>query len=62
MDAKVNNNICYYEFLNFVHEISGKLKSIQNDSNFIIFKNFNLCSVKKELDIEIEKLDKLLAK
>jgi len=62
MDVKMDDNVEYYEFLNFVHEISKKLKSIQKDSTIIIFRNFNLCLVKKELDTQIEKLDQLLVK
>lgn len=62
MDVKMDNNVEYYEFLNFIHEITKKLKSIQNDSTIIIFRNFDLCLVKKELDTKIEKLDQLLLK
>ncbi len=58
----MDNNVEYYEFLNFVHKISKKLKSIQNDSTIIVFRNFDLCLVKKELDTKIDKLDQLLAK
>ncbi|MFW9947734.1 MAG: hypothetical protein ACFFDX_12995 [Candidatus Odinarchaeota archaeon] len=58
----MDNNVEYYEFLNFIHEITKKLKSIQNDSTIIIFRNFDLCLVKKELDTKIEKLDQLLLK
>ncbi|MFX1493912.1 MAG: hypothetical protein ACFFBZ_06485 [Promethearchaeota archaeon] len=58
----MDNNVEYYEFLNFVHEITKKLKSIQKDSTIIIFRNFDLCLVKKELDTKIEKLDQLLLK
>ncbi|MFX0019496.1 MAG: hypothetical protein ACFFAF_12305 [Candidatus Hermodarchaeota archaeon] len=62
MDVKMDDNVEYYEFLNFVHKITKKLKSIQNDSTIIIFRNFDLCLVKKELDTKIEKLDQLLLK
>ena len=62
MDVKMDDNVEYYEFLNFVHNISKKLKSIQNDSTIIIFRNFDLCLVKKELDTKIDKLDQLLTK
>jgi len=62
MDVKMDDNVEYYEFLNFVHNISKKLKSIQNDSTIIIFRNFDLRLVKKELDTKIEKLDQLLLK
>ncbi|MFX0181172.1 MAG: hypothetical protein ACFE78_13380 [Candidatus Hodarchaeota archaeon] len=58
----MDNNVEYYEFLNLVHEITKKLKSIQNDSIIIIFRNFDLCLVKKELDTKIEKLDQLILK
>ncbi|MHA2430947.1 MAG: hypothetical protein ACXACC_07935 [Promethearchaeota archaeon] len=58
----MDNNVEYYEFLKYVHEISKKLKSIQNDSTIIIFRNFDLCLVKKELDTKIEQLDQLLLK
>ncbi len=58
----MDDNVEYYEFLNFVHNISKKLKSIQNDSTIIIFRNFDLCLVKKELDTKIDKLDQLLTK
>jgi len=62
MDVKMDDNVEYYEFLNFVHNISKKLKSIQNDSTIIIFRNFDLCLIKKELDTKIDKLDQLLTK
>lgn len=62
MDVKMISNVEYYEFLNFIHEISKKVKSIQRDSTIIFYRNFDLRSAKKELESEIKKLDRLLAK
>jgi len=60
MDIGMENDVEYYEFLNYVHQIYKKLELIQKDSISIIISNFDLYVVKKTLDLEIEKLDQLL--
>jgi hypothetical protein len=56
----MENNVPYYDFLNFIKEASKKVKSIQKDKVVVIFKNFDLFIIKKELDSEIERLNQLL--
>ncbi len=58
----VENNIGYYEFLSVVHEISKKSQSIQKDSIKKVYQNYDLSLYRKELEKEIEKLDKLIIK
>jgi len=57
----MENNADYYVFLDFVDKISKKQKSIQRDSAKIVFENFHLRLILKELDIEIQKIKKLLS-
>jgi len=58
----VENNIGYYEFLSVVHEISKKSQSIQKDSIKKVYQSYDLRLYRKELEKEIEKLDKLIIK
>jgi hypothetical protein len=58
----VENNIGYYEFLSVVHEISKKSQSIQKDSIKKVYQSYDLGLYRKELEKEIEKLDKLIIK
>jgi len=58
----VENSIGYYEFLSVVHEISKKSQSIQKDSIKKVYQSYDLRLYRKELEKEIEKLDKLIIK
>ena len=58
----VENHIGYYEFLSVVHEISKKSQSIQKDSIKKVYQSYDLGLYRKELEKEIEKLDKLIIK
>ena len=58
----VENSIGYYEFLSVVHEISKKSQSIQKDSIKKVYQSYDLGLYRKELEKEIEKLDKLIIK
>ncbi|MFW9938954.1 MAG: hypothetical protein ACFFD5_15010 [Candidatus Thorarchaeota archaeon] len=59
MDSKIENNVQYYEFLNFVQEISKKAKSIQNNSIKVVFQNFGF---RNRIEKQIAELDKRLSK
>lgn len=59
MDSKVEENVQYYEFLNFVQEISKKAKSIQNNSIKVVFQNFGF---RNRIEKQIAELDKRLSK
>ena len=61
MDAKVEENVQYYEFLNFVQEISKKTKLIQNNSIKVVFQNFDICIFKNRIEKQIANLDKMLS-
>ena len=61
MNVKMESNVEYYEFLDFVNKSSKKQKSIQKNAAKIVFENFHLCLIKKELEIEIQKITKLLS-
>ncbi len=58
----VENSIGYYEFLSVVHEISKKSQSIQKDSIKKVYQSYDLGLYRKELEKEIEKLNKLIIK
>ncbi|MFX0033032.1 MAG: hypothetical protein ACFE8E_04465 [Candidatus Hodarchaeota archaeon] len=57
----MGNNADYYVFLDFVDKMAKKQKSIQRDSAKIVFENFHLQIILKELDIEIQRIKKLLS-
>ncbi|MFX1588620.1 MAG: hypothetical protein ACFFC1_10720 [Promethearchaeota archaeon] len=59
MDSKIEDNVQYYEFLNFVQEISKKAKSIQNNSIKVVFQNFGF---RNRIEKQIAELDKRLSK
>ncbi|MFX1495996.1 MAG: hypothetical protein ACFFBH_00580 [Promethearchaeota archaeon] len=57
----MENNADYYQFLDFVNKISKKAKLIQTDAAKIVYENYNLCIIKKELEMEIQKFAELLS-
>lgn len=59
MDSKIEDNVQYYEFLNFVQEISKKAKTIQNNSIKVVFQNFGF---RNRIEKQIAELDKRLSK
>ncbi|MFX1357413.1 MAG: hypothetical protein ACFFA8_08995 [Promethearchaeota archaeon] len=59
MDSKIEDNVQYYEFLNFIQEISKKAKSIQNNSIKVVFQNFGF---RNRIEKQIAELDKRLSK
>jgi len=59
MDSKIEENVQYYEFLNFVQEISKKAKSIQSNSIKVVFQNFGF---RNRIEKQIAELDKMLSK
>lgn len=61
MDARVEENVQYYEFLNFVQEMSKKTKSLQSNSIKVVFQNFDVCIFKNRIEKQIAKLDKMLS-
>jgi len=62
MDAEIEENIGYYEFLNFIQEISKNLNSIQKQAKIIVYQNYDLCILKKNINKQIADIDKLLNK
>ena len=61
MDARVEENVQYYEFLNFVQEMAKKTKSLQSNSIKVVFQNFDVCIFKNRIEKQIAKLDKMLS-
>ena len=61
MDAQIEKNISYYDFLLFIQEISKKANSIQNQSVTLVFENFDASVCKKKINKKIQNLDRLLA-
>ncbi|MFX0059568.1 MAG: hypothetical protein ACFE8J_14825 [Candidatus Heimdallarchaeota archaeon] len=61
MDAKVEENVQYYEFLDFVQEISKKTKSIQKNSIIVVFRNFDAKIFRTKIEKQIANIDKMLA-
>lgn len=62
MDAEIEKNVLYYDFLAFVQDISKKLNSIQNQARITVYQNYDLRVFKKGLNKQIEDIDKLLDK
>ncbi len=60
MDAQIEKNINYYEFLAFVQEISKNVNKIQKQSVTLIYENYNSVICKKRIDNKIKSLEKLL--
>ena len=62
MDAEIEKNILYYDFLSFIQEISKNLNSIQKQARTIVYQNYDLCILKKNINKQIADIDKLLNK
>lgn len=60
MAAEIKSASEYYEYLNVVQRLCGKLISIQKDNVRIIYENFNIEICKKNLDKEIKMIDQLM--
>jgi hypothetical protein len=61
MDAQIEENINYYDFLIFIQEISKKVNSIQQESVKLVYENFNSSIVKRKINLKIKNLDELLS-
>jgi len=62
MDAEIEKNVLYYNFLAFVQDVSKKLNSIQNQARITVYQNYDLRVFKKGLNKQIKDIDKLLDK
>ena len=62
MEAKVKLDTSYYEFLNFIQEVSKNSNSIQRSLIKIIYENYDINKVKNDLDKKITRIDRLLIK
>jgi len=62
MAAEIKTGSDYYQYLDVVQKLCGKLLSIQRNQAQIIYENFNITICKKKLDKEIEMIDELLSK
>ncbi|MFX1320236.1 MAG: hypothetical protein ACFFAQ_01200 [Promethearchaeota archaeon] len=62
MEAKVKIDTTYYEFLNFIQEVSKNSTSIQRSLIKRIYENYDIHKVKNDLDRKIAKIDRLLIK
>ena len=62
MAAEIKTGSDYYQYLDVVQRVCGKLISIQKNQVQIIFENFNIEIAKHKLDKEIEMIDELLSK
>ena len=62
MAAEIKNGSDYYQYLDVVQKVCGKLLSIQKTQVQIIYENFNVEIAKHKLDKEIEMIDELLGK
>ena len=60
MAAEIKSASEYYEYLDVVQRLCGKLISIQKDNARIIYENFNIDVFKKKLDKEIKMIDQLI--
>ena len=52
----------YYDFLTSVHEVSKNTRKVQMNSIKIVFDAYGADIVKKRIDREIARIDKLLLK
>jgi len=62
MEAKVKLDTSYYEFLNFIQEVSKNSNSIQRSLIKKIYENYDIHKVKNDLDKKIVRIDRLLIK
>jgi hypothetical protein len=62
MAAQIKTGSDYYEYLDVVQKICGKIKSIQIDQNRIVYANYNIDICKNNLDKELKMINKLLKK
>ena len=60
MAAEIKSASDYYEYLDVVQRLCGKLISIQKDNTRIIYENFNIEICKKKLDKEIKMINQLI--
>ena len=61
MAAEIKSASDYYEYLDVVQKLCGKLISIQKDKARIIYENFNIEVCKKKLDKDIKMIDQLIS-
>ncbi len=62
MEAKVKIDTSYYEFLNFIQDVSKNSNSIQRSLIKRIYENYDIHKVKNDLDKKIARIDRLLIK
>jgi len=62
MEAKVKIDTSYYDFLNFIQDVSKKTNSIQRSLIRRIYENYDIHKVKNDLDKKIARIDRLLIK
>jgi hypothetical protein len=62
MEAKIKIDTSYYDFLNFVQDVSKKSNSIQRSLIRRIYENYDIRKVKNDLDRKIARIDRLLIK
>ena len=62
MEAKVKIDTSYYDFLNFIQDVSKNSKSIQRSLIKRIYENYDIHKVKNDLDKKIARIDRLLIK
>jgi hypothetical protein len=60
MAAEIKSASDYYEYLNVVQRLCGRLISIQKNNVRIIYENFNIDICKKKLNKEIKMIDQLI--
>ncbi len=62
MEVKMQYDLSYYDFLNFIHVIGINTNFIQKQNVAKTLKNYDLQQVKKDLNTKIENLNKILKK
>lgn len=62
MEARIKIDTNYYDFLNFVHDISKNSNSIQRNIIKRIYENYDIHKIKNDLDKQIARIDRLLIK
>ena len=62
MEGKVSTDIKYYDFLISIQKIAQQSHKIQKAVTTQVYKNFDICLLKNNIDRKIEHLDGLLSK
>ena len=62
MVVNIEKNLAYYDFLTSVQEVSKITRKVQMNSIKIVFDAYGVDIVKKKIDREIARIDKLLLK